>query len=94
MWQSAGATPESLLQKMEEETNVNKYIVTQKLPKEMSSKKKIVESLLRVTNLPALGQNDIADVSVLQAHTKHNFYLLMKHVSAEMFQTWSEQTIW
>ena len=50
---------------MEEETNVNKYIVTQKLPKEMASKKKIVESLMRVTNLPALGQNDITDVSVL-----------------------------
>ena len=63
--QSAGATPESLLQKMEEETRVNRYIVTQKLPKEMSSKKKIVESLMRVTNLPALGQNDITDVSVL-----------------------------
>ena len=50
---------------MEEETNVNKYIVTQKLPKEMASKKKIVESLMRVTNLPALGQNDITDVSGL-----------------------------
>ena len=64
MVKSAGATPESLLQKMEEETNVNKYIVTQKLPKEMSSKKKIVESLMRVTNLPALGQNDITEVSM------------------------------
>ena len=61
--QSAGATPESLLQKMEEETRVNRYIVTQKLPKEMSSKKKIVESLIKVTNLPAMGQNDITDVS-------------------------------
>ena len=49
---------------MEEETNVNKYIVTQKLPREMTSKKKVVESLVRVTNLPALGQNDITDVSV------------------------------
>ena len=49
---------------MEEETNVNKYIVTQKLPKETSSKKKVVESLTRVTNLPALGQNDITEVRV------------------------------
>ena len=63
---------------MEEETNVNKYIVTQKLPKEMSSKKKVVESLTRVTNLPALGQNDITEVRVksamLDSCLEMNFY--------------------
>jgi intraflagellar transport protein 81 len=58
----AGATPEGLLQKMEEETNVNTYIVTQKLPKEIASKKKVVESLMRVTELPALGKEDVSEV--------------------------------
>ena len=55
----AGATPEGLLQKIEEETNVNTYIVTQKLPKELESKWKVVESLQQVTSQPALGQDDI-----------------------------------
>ena len=29
-----------------------------------------------------------------QPHTKHTFYFFRKLVSLEMFQTWSEQTIW
>ncbi len=53
---SAGATPEGLLTKMEEETNVNSYIVTQKLPKELEAKRKNVANLQEVTNQPALGQ--------------------------------------
>ncbi len=58
----AGATPEGLVQKLEEETNVNTYIVTQKLPKEIASKQKAVESLMRVTELPALGQDDVNEI--------------------------------
>lgn len=59
---SAGTTPEGLVQRVEEETKVNTYIVTQKLPKELESKRKAVESLQQVTNQPALGQEDINDL--------------------------------
>lgn len=51
---SAGATPEGLLQKIEEETKVNTYIVTQKLPKEIEAKKKAVESLSRLGRQPQI----------------------------------------
>ena len=54
-----GATPEALLQKIEEETKVNTYIVMQKLPKEIDTKRKTVENLQKVIDQPALGHDDI-----------------------------------
>lgn len=57
-----GATPEALLQKIEEETKVNTYIVMQKLPKELEGKRKMVDNLQRVIDQPALGQDDIAQL--------------------------------
>jgi len=56
---SAGATPEGLITKMEEEANVSAYIVREKLPRELESKRKAVEELQRVTGQQALGQDDI-----------------------------------
>ena len=57
--QAVGATPEGLLQRIEEETRVNEYIVKQKLPKELEAQSKVVDSLQRVIAQPALGQDDI-----------------------------------
>jgi intraflagellar transport protein 81 len=59
---SIGATPEALLQKLEEETKVNTYIVTQKLPKEIDQRRQTVESLERIINQPALGRDDISQL--------------------------------
>ena len=56
---SLGATPEGLIQRMEEETRVNAYIVTQKLPKELETQQSAVSSLQKVISQPALGQDDI-----------------------------------
>jgi intraflagellar transport protein 81 len=59
---AVGATPEALLQKIEEETKVNTYIVMQKLPKELDAKRKMVDNLQKVIDQPALGQDDIAQL--------------------------------
>ncbi len=59
---SVGTTPEALLQKIEEETKVNTYIVTQKLPKEIEARRKMVDNLQRVIDQPALGQDDIVSL--------------------------------
>ena len=47
------------MQRIEEETKVNTYIVTQKLPKELEAQTKAVENLAKVISQPALGQDDI-----------------------------------
>ena len=51
-----GTTPEMITQKLEEETKVNAYIVTEKLPRELAGKKAAVESLEVVLNQPAMTQ--------------------------------------
>ena len=54
-----GATPEGLIQRLEEETRVNAYIATEKLPKELEAQQAAVKSLQKVISQPALGQDDI-----------------------------------
>ena len=44
----AGATPEGLVQKMEEEVNVSAYFVREKIPKELEAKRKAVQNLQKV----------------------------------------------
>ena len=48
-----------MLQRLEEETHTNKYIVTEKLPKEIAQRKKIVVNLQKVVAEPAMGQSDL-----------------------------------
>ncbi|XP_047108512.1 intraflagellar transport protein 81 homolog isoform X1 [Schistocerca piceifrons] len=56
---AVGATPKGLLQRLEEETNVNTYIVKQKLPKEIEMKKQEVEILQNVASDASLGRGDL-----------------------------------
>ncbi|KAG7157671.1 Intraflagellar transport protein 81-like [Homarus americanus] len=58
-----GTTPEGLLQRLEEDVNVNTYIVKEKLPKELSAKERYVAILERVAAQPAMGQQEIDSVN-------------------------------
>ncbi|XP_045130561.1 intraflagellar transport protein 81 homolog [Portunus trituberculatus] len=58
-----GTTPEGLLQRLEEDMNVNSYIVKEKLPKEVAVRQRLVETLQRVAAQPAMGQQEIDQVN-------------------------------
>ncbi|NXG24847.1 IFT81 protein, partial [Grallaria varia] len=55
----ADSKPESLMKKLEEELNFNSYLVTEKLPRELESKKASVYLLQKVMAEPALTQSDL-----------------------------------
>jgi len=48
-----------LLQRLEEETHINTYIVKQKLPKEIDTQHKEVEILQHVLSDPAMSRGDL-----------------------------------
>ncbi|KAL3848360.1 hypothetical protein ACJMK2_019225 [Sinanodonta woodiana] len=56
---SVGATPEGLLQRLEEETRANSYIVKERLPKDIASRRKTIQDLQRVVTEPAMGMSDL-----------------------------------
>ncbi|NXA82875.1 IFT81 protein, partial [Thryothorus ludovicianus] len=60
----ADSKPESLMKKLEEEINFNSYLVTEKIPREMESKKTSVHFLQKVVAEPAMTQ---ADLSALES---------------------------
>ncbi|XP_074461995.1 intraflagellar transport protein 81 homolog isoform X3 [Larus michahellis] len=51
--------PESLMKKLEEEINFNSYLVTEKLPRELESKKNSAYFLQKVVAEPAMSQSDL-----------------------------------
>ncbi|XP_078083589.1 intraflagellar transport protein 81 homolog [Mustelus asterias] len=59
---SADAKPESLMKRLDEEIKFNTYMVSDKLPKELESKKKTVHYLQKVVAEPAMGHSDLSEL--------------------------------
>ncbi|KAL1440890.1 hypothetical protein MTO96_009061 [Rhipicephalus appendiculatus] len=55
----AGATPEGLMKKLEEEVRANGYLVRDKLPKEIAACQNAIRDLQKVAAEPAMGQNEL-----------------------------------
>ncbi|PSN57775.1 hypothetical protein C0J52_07269 [Blattella germanica] len=77
-----GATPKGLLQRLEQETNVNSYIVKQKLPKEIDMRNNEVEILQLVLSEPAMGRGDLDALnSKIQAVNNEANQLVERHLA-------------
>ncbi|XP_005106145.1 intraflagellar transport protein 81 homolog [Aplysia californica] len=60
---SVGATPESLIYKLEEETRANGYMVKEQLPKDIMQRGKMIQNLQKVVSVPAMGQSDLEELN-------------------------------
>lgn len=62
--QQAGndSSPEALISRMEEENQLNNYLVHDKLPKELSARRKTVKDLRRVAHEPMLDERDLEKI--------------------------------
>ncbi|XP_018587006.1 intraflagellar transport protein 81 homolog [Scleropages formosus] len=59
---SADADPESLMKRLEEEIKINTYMVNEKLPKELESRRRAVQFLQKLVAEPAMGQDDLREL--------------------------------
>ncbi|KAM8961139.1 intraflagellar transport protein 81 homolog [Pelodytes ibericus] len=59
---AADAKPEGLVKRLEEEIKFNSYMVSEKLPKELESKRHTLNLLQRVVNEPEMSQSDLAEL--------------------------------
>ncbi|KFO75819.1 intraflagellar transport protein 81 homolog [Cuculus canorus] len=60
----ADSKPESLMKKLEEEINFNSYLATEKIPRELESKKNSVYFLQKVVAEPAMSQSDLSVLEI------------------------------
>ncbi|XP_054713185.1 intraflagellar transport protein 81 homolog [Uloborus diversus] len=60
---SLEATPDTLVQKLEESIKVNSYLVKEKLPKEIMSHKKYIADLQKIVSQPALSRSDLEEIN-------------------------------
>lgn len=60
---SIGATPESMIQKLEEETRTNTFLVKEQLPKDISQRRKMIQNLQKVVSVPAMGHSDLDELN-------------------------------
>lgn len=75
---------QGLLQRLEEETKMTSYIVTQKLPREIEQKQKEVDILSTVATEPVLTRSNL---DLLQAKVRHSRVVLGLHRSSIQLNT-------
>lgn len=75
---------QGLLQRLEEETKMTSYIVTQKLPREIEQKQKEVDILSTVATEPVLTRSNL---DLLQAKVMHSWVVLGLHRSSIQVNT-------
>uniref|UniRef100_A0A8C5LJC6 Intraflagellar transport protein 81 homolog n=1 Tax=Leptobrachium leishanense TaxID=445787 RepID=A0A8C5LJC6_9ANUR len=59
---SAEAKPEGLMKRLEEEIKFNSYLVSEKLPKELESKRHTLSLLQKVVNEPEMSHSDLTEL--------------------------------
>ena len=52
-----------LIQKLEEENRINNFMLKDKLPKEITTRRKACSDLQRVVAEPAMGQSDLDEIN-------------------------------
>ncbi|KAK2522791.1 Ift81 [Columba guinea] len=78
--------PESLMKKLEEEINFNSYLVTEKIPRELESKKNSAYFLQKVVSEPAMSQSDLSVIEI-----KASIIARKKEAKAEELQAAREE---
>uniref|UniRef100_A0AAY4CPZ2 Intraflagellar transport protein 81 homolog n=1 Tax=Denticeps clupeoides TaxID=299321 RepID=A0AAY4CPZ2_9TELE len=75
---AADAKPESLMKRLEEEIKFNSYMVADKLPKELESKRLTVQYLQKVAAEPAMGQAELTELEDKIRETNVQINLLIE----------------
>lgn len=52
-----------MIQKLEEETRTNGFIVKEQLPKDITQKKKMIQNLQKVVSVQAMGNDDLIELN-------------------------------
>ncbi|ESN96098.1 hypothetical protein HELRODRAFT_67906 [Helobdella robusta] len=59
---SIGLNAQTLMNRLEEESNTNKYLVNERLPQEKEQLKRMTNELQRIALEPAMGQSDLDEI--------------------------------
>lgn len=62
------------MKRLEEEIKFNSYMVTEKFPKELESKKKELHFLQKVVSEPAMGHSDLLELESNVSGNQSSFY--------------------
>ena len=52
-----------MIQKLEEETRTNSFLVKEQLPKDISQRRKMIQNLQKVVSVPAMGHSDLDELN-------------------------------